>query len=261
MSDASPPIRPGVLTLSEDELLRRATLLHAAGSVANADTYVLEGPAGPLLLKSFRRRPWLVRILFLRWTLRREYRAMRALASLPGVPAVHGIAGKDTLVTEFVQGTGPLCNRREMAAEELPSERFLVRLRDVVAAMHGRGIAHGDIRRQNILRGPVDTPYLIDFATAVSLTGPLPALRRRAIGAFRKADLYAVAKIINSYRPEMLTADEQRRLTDLPWHLRLGRFLRKHVYGSLIKQKAWRERWDNWRQGRFRRPRRYRKQG
>lgn len=259
MSDAPSAMLQDVLTQPEDELLRRAALLHAAGSVANADTYVLDTPGGPVLMKSFRRRPWLVRVLFSRWTLRREHRALSDLAGLVGVPAVYGIAGRDTLVTQFVQGAGPLRSRREMAAEELPSERFLARLRELVAAMHGRGISHGDIRRQNILRGPDDTPYLIDFATAVDQAGPLPALRRLAVAAFRKADLFAVAKIITSYRPEMLTEEERHRLTHLPWHLRLGRFLRKHVYGTLIKQKTWRERWQNWRHGHFRRPRRYRK--
>ncbi len=57
-----------------------------------------------------------------------------------------------------------------------------------------------------------------------------------------------------------LTEEERRRLEDLPWHLRLGRFLRRHVYKPLIKQKTWRQRWENWRHGRFRRPRRRRQQ-
>jgi tRNA A-37 threonylcarbamoyl transferase component Bud32 len=235
--------------LPEHELLHRARLLHAAGSVANADTYVLTSETGPVLLKTFRRRPWLVRVIFSRWTLWREYRALADLAGIPGVPAVYGIAGRDSLLIEFIQGSGPLRSQKTLGRDELPSEGFLLRLRDLVGAIHGRGVSHGDVRRQNILQGPGDAPYLIDFATAVSARGPLPALRRVASKAFMEADLFALAKIIHSYRPELLTEDERQCLEAPPWHLRLGRFLRKRVYGPFIKQKHWRERWQRWRQG------------
>jgi tRNA A-37 threonylcarbamoyl transferase component Bud32 len=258
MNDSIPATPQELLALPEAELLRGGRLLHAAGSVANADVYALATASGPVLLKTFSRRPWIVRIIFSRWTLRREFRALSALAGVAGVPTVHGIVGRDSLLTEFVPGPGPLRSHRELAPAELPTERFLLRLRELVAAIHGRGVSHGDVRRQNILQGPDESPYLIDFATAVSTRGPLPALRRLVFGAFVKADLFALAKLIRSYRPELLTAEEQRRLGEVPWHLRLGRFLRKRVYGPFIKQKRWRQRWENWRHGRFRRRRKRR---
>lgn len=243
-----------LVSLPEQDLVAAGCLLHAAGSVANADTYVVATAAGPVLLKTFRRRPWLMRVLFTRWTLRREFDALRALAGLPGIPTVYGLVGRDSLLMEYIAG-GPLRNARELGPDEVPSARFLVRLRELVAAMHERGVSHGDVRRRNILRGTDDQPYLIDLATAVAARGSLPWLRRAVYGALRRADLFAVAKIIASYRPDLLTEQERRRLTELPWPLRLGRYLRRHVYRPFIKQKRWRERWARWRRGRFRRPR------
>jgi tRNA A-37 threonylcarbamoyl transferase component Bud32 len=235
------------LALSEDELLRRGRLLHAAGSVANADIYLLEGAGAPVVLKTFHRRPWLVRLCFSRWTLAHEYSILRRLSGIPGIPAAWGRVGKDSFLLEYVQGAGPLRNRRELAPADYPPKPFFVRLRDLVAAMHARGVGHGDLRRLNIMQGPDDTPYLIDFAPAVAAAGLRAPLRRRIVAVMVTIDYLATAKIIASYYPELLTDTERQRLEDIPWHLRLGRFLRKRIYGRFIKQKHWRQRWAKWR--------------
>lgn len=234
---------------SEDEAIRGGKLLHAAGSVANADIYLIEQGGATVVLKTFRRRPWLVRVLFSRWTLAHEVAVLQALAGVKGIPRLHGRIGKDSFLMEYVRGAGTVVSPRDVAPENRPSRQFFIRLREMVAGMHARGVSHGDMRRRNIMRGEDDTPYLIDFATAIVAAGPRRPLRRRLVAWFARADAFAVAKLIRSYYPDLLTAEEQRCLDEVPWYLALGRFFRRNIYRRFIKQKRWRERWDRWRHG------------
>lgn len=247
MPDDVQPSPCAQVSLSEDEGIRRGKLLHAAGSVANADIYLIEQGATTVVLKTFRRRPWLVRVLFSRWTLAHEVAVLEALGGVSGVPRFCGRVGKDSFLMEYVCGAGPVLSPRELPVGHYPSREFFVRLRELVAGMHARGVSHGDMRRRNILRGEDDRPYLIDFATSVIAGGRWHPVRRWLVAWFAQADAYAVAKLMNSYYPDLLTDDERRCLERLPWHLRLGRFLRKRVYRRFIKQKHWRERWDRFR--------------
>ena len=48
-----------------------------------------------VVLKTFRRRPWLVRVCFSRWTLIHEYNVLCRLAGIPGIPLVWGMLGRD----------------------------------------------------------------------------------------------------------------------------------------------------------------------
>lgn len=232
-----------ILALNENELLARGTLLHAAGSITNADTFVVDIAESRILVKSLKRRFWLVRVLFARKTLRHECHVLDQLHDIEGIPKLHGMVGKDTLLMEYVEGNGPLGDSREIEPDQWPPKEFFVRLRTLVDTMHQRGISHGDMRRRNIMQGPDNQPYLIDFATAVSLQGPFGSFRRGLFTMCRRADRFALAKMIRSYYPDVLNDDDERALRDIPWYLRLGRFLRKRVYRRFIKQKRWRERW------------------
>jgi len=240
-TDKAPPTR------SEDDWIGAGSILHAAGSVANADTYLVDWEGGTAVLKTFRRRPWLMRVLFTRWTLAHEVAVMQALDDVPGVPRILGRLGKDSFVMEYVRGAGPLQSHRQVPPERYPPREFFIRLREMVLDMHRRGVSHGDMRRRNIMQGDDGRPYLIDFATAVIANGPVRPLRRRLMTWFAQADRFALAKLIDSYYPDLVSADERRRLTELPWYLRAGRFFRQRVYRPFIKQKRWRERWQSWR--------------
>ena len=68
-------------------------------------------------------------------------------------------------------------------------------------------------------------------------------MRRRLFTIYRESDLFALAKLIRSYYPDLLSEEEEQRLRNVPWYLQAGRFLRKRVYRRFIKQKRWRERW------------------
>ena len=300
MPDAAPaPTRHPLLALPEDELRRRGQLLHRAGSVANADIYLLDqggsnaanflaapsaadGQVGrgrryptpvaslagdrqsphpakqneevssiedgpPVVLKTFRLRPWLVRVLFSRWTLAHECTILRLLQGLEGIPRFYGRVGRDAFLLEYVAGAGPVLSSRELPPAQYPSRQFFVRLRTLIQAMHARGVSHGDMRRRNVIQGPDETPFLIDFATAIAAHGAFSGLRRCLVAPFARADLFALAKLIDSYYPDLLTDAERQALCHIPWYLRAGRAFRRHVYRPFIKQKHWQERWARWR--------------
>lgn len=84
---------------------------------------------------------------------------------MPGVPKSFGLAKSDHLVLEAIDGP----TLRIVALELKERERFFLRLRQTLIAMHAAGVAHSDMKRkENIVVGPDETPYLIDFGIAVT---------------------------------------------------------------------------------------------
>jgi serine/threonine protein kinase len=223
-----------------------ARLLHERNSVANANVYVLESGGRQLLAKTYVDNPLWSRCLLGYWGLKRECCAMRQLAGIAGVPRVYGVIGGHTLLMDFVDNASPLVDRSELTPEEYPPLVFFERLRRLVDEVHRRGIAHGDMRRMNILRDHGDYPHLIDFTTAIRWQRFNP-LARILFRALRRADDFGVAKLQLSFHPDSLPEDEKRRILHKPWYLAIGRFLRKRVYRKWIKQRRWRERVQAWR--------------
>lgn len=108
---------------------------------------------------------------FLAWfgrsAIQREARIYQQLEGVPGVPASHGLANRDHLVLECIDGP----TLRIAALELADRESFYSRLKNTVEAMHAAGVAHSDLKRkENILVGPNETPFVIDFGIAVSRT-------------------------------------------------------------------------------------------
>lgn len=185
--------------------------------------------------------------LFLRPLLRREARALAALAGMPSVPQCLGMVGRDGFLMEKLEAER-LPHLDETGLDLAFFDALLAELR----AMHARGVSHGDLRRKNIL---VETatrhPKLIDFGTAV-LLGPTPGPLRLAW--WRRAcriDLLHYAKLKEHYLPGALTEDETRWLHDTPWYYRLGRLLRGRIYRPL--------KWRNLRKSARKMQRRWRK--
>lgn len=106
--------------------------------------------------------------------LRRERRALRALAGLPSVPQLllddsavlaADAAGEvprpgDVLLRSWLDGA-PLWQVDALASD------FFLRLRELVLAMHARGVCHNDLHKENnVLVGADGWPRLIDFQLA-----------------------------------------------------------------------------------------------
>lgn len=163
----------------------------------------LESPVGDLVVKSPHPNPllsWLGRR-----AIRRESRVYDRLQSIAGVPRSFGLADGRHLVLEHVEG--PTLKR---AASELADrERFFARLLATLRAMHAAGVAHGDLKRkENVLVGPGETPYIIDFGIACLEARPRRGLNRRRFELMRQMDLNAYIKLKYGSRTARIAPDD-----------------------------------------------------
>ena len=112
------------------------------------------------------------------------------IAGVPGVIGIHWTEDAIVLVSEFVEGT-PLS---ELLSQEpaFPSVEdalaFLVRLVELVDAIHERTIAHGDLKPDNIMLQLLDNGEIrvkvIDFGIATLLSSGLSSRHTQAAGSF-----------------------------------------------------------------------------
>jgi hypothetical protein len=175
---------------------RTRQLLHRGGA-RNPDVLLVDGDAGPLVVKDFAPRGRLVRATLGRWLTAREMRAYERLAGHRSVPRLLGRV--DALAFAVEYRPGRRMSRRLAGA--LP-EGFADRLEAAVAEMHARGVFHLDLRhRSNVLADERGDPVLIDFASAllVPSRGPLARLVRRWLG---RIDRRAVEKWRQRIEPE-----------------------------------------------------------
>ncbi len=221
-------------------------LLRPAPSSFQTDVYAAEVDGRRYIIKDCSKRLWFLRFFVVRRILQHELRVMYRLRHVPGVPRVSGFLGADALVMEFIDGQGTLVSHRETSSDEFPPLSFFQQLELVVTAMHEKGVAHGDIRRRNILVTD-QGPCLIDFGTAVRRQGGLSRLRRRLFEFLRCIDQRKVLKLRALYYPDSLDEQELEELNRCSSWLRLGRFLRRKIYRPLLKQKRWQRRLALWR--------------
>jgi predicted Ser/Thr protein kinase len=124
-----------------------------------------------------------------RATLAREYGAYRILEGIPGVPRCHGMLGGRYLVLQHVRGTP----YREAVIED--RERWFALLLETLKACHGRGVAHGDLKRKsNLLAGDDGRPWIIDFGLTVVRKEGFHPINHRLFSFFRQLDLNAWIK-------------------------------------------------------------------
>ncbi|HEX5054778.1 MAG TPA: phosphotransferase [Planctomycetota bacterium] len=166
-----------------------------------------------------------------RLMIRREHRALSALAGLADVPAVvvgaRGVARRSWLPGQ------PLS-----VARELPRDYF-DRLEELVRAMHARGVCHNDLHKEgNILVGDDGRPALIDFQLA-----SLHPRRGRSFGLRAAEDLRQIQKHRSLYCRGMGTESpidlglRRPRLLARAW-----RRLWKPVYNTLMRRSGLRAR-------------------
>jgi len=114
--------------------------------------YVIKRARGPLLWRRLGER-----------TLRREQEIYDRLIDVPGIPRCLGLLDDKHLVLEHVPGK----SYRQHQSVLKNKERFFVRLLTTLQTMHAAGVAHGDLKRKdNLLVGPEEQPFVIDFGLA-----------------------------------------------------------------------------------------------
>ena len=127
-----------------------------------ASIRIYQGPAGDFAIKE-PSGSWL-RGTISRAAIRREADVYRRLQGIPGIPTCFGCLDDRYLVLEHVPGDTLQALQDELANRD----KFFKRLLDTLRMMHDAGVAHGDLKRkQNILVGPGEQPYVIDFGIAV----------------------------------------------------------------------------------------------
>ena len=140
--------------------------------------------------------------------LRREYSVYERLQGIAGIPRSFGLVG-DGLALEYVAGP----SLREHEARLVDREAFFAKLKTTVEAMHAAGIAHGDLKRKdNIIVGPGERPYLVDFGIAVRrsaanalwnrcVSGQVPAFQIGSRWFMRAADVPKAATALGLMPP------------------------------------------------------------
>jgi len=185
---------------------RITTIASGAGLLAaRCDVIRLED--GTLaVLKDFSNLPGPVRTTVGRVAAGRERRAYERLAGVAGIPRLLGVRGPFALVLEYVPGR-PLTDAGAVGNPEA----FVARLEALLARVHARGVAHGEIRLANVLVDVDDNPWLVDFATATVAGAASGGLLFRIQ---KHLDRYGWLMIKEHLMPGSLTpaeCDEERR--------------------------------------------------
>jgi predicted Ser/Thr protein kinase len=123
--------------------------------------------------------------------LEREHAVYERLDGIAGIPRSFGLVG-DGLALEYV--AGPSLRQHETRLGD--REAFFAKLLTTVEAMHAAGVAHGDLKRKdNIIVGPGERPYLIDFGIAVRRSARSALFNRFVFARLKQMDLNAWVKL------------------------------------------------------------------
>ncbi|MCU0765125.1 MAG: hypothetical protein MUF32_03720 [Burkholderiaceae bacterium] len=167
MNDDSKPFDRAQLLAAPCQVLRE-------GRWANARVLKATIGGADWTVKDFGTRSWWVRNLFGRWLLRRELRALQALAGIDGVPAQAFRVDAHAMAARFVPGV-----TLDRAPREQMNETFFLALESLFRQVHARGLVHLDSRgSSNLLATPAGRPALIDFQAALCTALLPPPLRR-----------------------------------------------------------------------------------
>ena len=188
--------------------------LHGGRNWTKAVVDAVEVDGRTITLKDFAARPWPVRRLLGPWHLDREERAYRRLEGLAGIPRFLGRVDRCAMALEYVPGPTLATLRRGDLAEP-----FFAVLEALIGAMHERGVAHADLHAHDVIAGPDQRPFVLDFSTAVCRSaGPFGDWLFRQLC---RADRRSVAKL------RLRLAPGGGSVPARPPLYRLGSFLRR----------------------------------
>ena len=138
---------------------------------------------------------------------RREARALLKLDSVAGVPRLLGQPHSRAIYIEWVNGI----SIKEALTRETDWPKFLTELENMLREIHAQGVAHCDLRGlSNVLVGPDETPYVIDFVSCFFAGSRWNFIRGWVFRRFCEADRQALLKLRQRVAPEsMNTADAE----------------------------------------------------
>lgn len=201
------------------------------------DLRVVETHEGRVIVKDFKKSDFLFRVIVGPILIRREAGALRKLSGVEGIPRFMGRIDRYALAMAHVSGVS-------LDQRPLPpiSNSFYSELRNVIDNMHGRGVAHCDMRsRGNVMLGEDGKPYVVDFAACVFLGRGINPFFKWLFGQFVLADRNAILRIKRRHSPELLTDEETAELSiPLPFERParvLGETVRKITRKLLTRNK------------------------
>ena len=188
-----------------------ATGLYRRADVPDCTSHQ-DQPPEQIVFKHYHTDP-LWRVLPLRWLgrylWRREMSFARQVADVPGVAHVIGRYGKSGLIREFIEGQ----NLREYLAQNTVKSSFFAELKETLAQVHARGIAHNDLNKpENILVRANGSPVLIDFQIALRSQSRLPIIGyigRAVVRYLQRMDYYHILKHHCRHSPATVSAEDQ----------------------------------------------------
>lgn len=170
-----------------------------------SSVYEVDWNGARAAVKDFSKLPPLFRFFIAPVLVKREVKALRHLDGTPGIPRFLGQIDRLAFALEFIEGR-PVSGIHK---GEMPPEVF-GRMADVVAAMHARGVAHGDLkRRSNLLLTPKNEVFIIDFAASVVARGLISQKIMRAVAEVDDKSLPRLKKFV---APELLTEEDKWKL-------------------------------------------------
>jgi predicted Ser/Thr protein kinase len=210
------------------------------GSGYQASVRVYATAAGDVVVKTPHRGGPLAALW--RSLLERERAVYERLGGIAGIPRSFGLIGGG-LALEYVAGP----SLREHEARLADRDAFFALLLATLKAMHAAGVAHGDLKRKdNIIVGPGERPYLVDFGIAVRRSATNALWNRCVFEPLVQMDYNAWVKLKYGRRidpqaePGVLTAEDAAVYRPL-WIERAARAVR--VPWQTLSLRRPRQRW------------------
>lgn len=225
----TPPKQNQAGSQPENGEFRRIRLIHGAHSKSQADIWLVEWQCKECVLRDYsgpRRFYW--RCLC-RWAVKREIKVHQLLDGIDGIPRLLKVIDKDRYLIEFIQGC-PLHSRKHC-----PTTEFFEKLGAIVDQMHSHHVAHGDFRNKNIMVGPNESPYIIDFSTAWWGTA---WWRKPLFRFYCRLDDRRLALSRAHFHSDLSSQEEYDRLKAGPFYIQIGRFYRKTIYPLLAPNRS-----------------------
>jgi len=120
-----------------------------------------------------------------------EYKIYQRLEGIAGIPKCYGLSDDGSLILEYIDGGS--YREKEYTLEN--RDQFFVDLLALILSIHEVGVSHGDLKRKdNILIGEKNQPYLIDFGAAMSLNSKNQFIKRWLYNFSKQTDLNAWIK-------------------------------------------------------------------